>query len=212
MTESLFAFTFFTMFGIFLKSLLFVLQKRSGKTEKLCRGFFNTLLGNANPYSYFQHVHQRSCSFCHNVLNFYFYIFENLIDITIFLDILLSLIGVLFKYLFLSCFASLRYFIITTTFYNIFYNNNFTLSKYCLENINININKSHTSLSLTNNVFLFVQKETISVSSTPGSFITSYNPLMFYFIGAILSSIFYKKDNFNITKQLSPFLIFFSLF
>ena len=60
--------------------------------------------------------------------------------------------------------------------------------------------------------FLFVQKETISVSATPSSFITSYNRLMFYFIGAILSNIFYKKDNFNITKQLFPFLIFFLCF
>ena len=81
--------------------------------------------------------------FCY-VLNFYFYIFENLIDIIIFLDILLSLIGALFKYLFLSCFTSLRYLflafsIIATTFYNIFYNNNFTLSKCCFENINIYI-------------------------------------------------------------------------
>ena len=48
-----------------------------------------------------------------------------------------------------------------------------------------------------------------SVSPTPSSSITSYNPVIFYFIGAILSSMFYKKDNFNIKKQLFPFLIFF---
>ena len=90
------------MFGIFRKSLLFSLQKGSGKTQKLCRGFFNTLLGKANPYFYFQHVYKRSSLFCY-VLNFYFYIFENLINIIIFLDILLSLTGALFKYLFLSC-------------------------------------------------------------------------------------------------------------
>ena len=59
------------MFGIFLKSLLFALQKRSGKTEKLSYDFFNTFLGKASPYSYFQHVYQRSCLFCH-ALNFYF--------------------------------------------------------------------------------------------------------------------------------------------
>ena len=191
--------------GIFRKSFLFGLQKGRGKTEKLCRVFFNTLLWKANPCSYLQHVYQRSCSFCYNVLNFYFYIFENLIDIIIFLDILLSLIVVLFKYLFLSCFMSSRYLflaftIITTTFYNIFYNNNFTLLKCCFENINININKSHTSLCLTNNVFIFGQKETISISSTPSSSITSYSLVIFYFIGAILSRLFYKKDNFNITK------------
>ena len=90
-----------------------------------------------------------------------------------------------------------------------FYNNNFTLSKCCFENINININKSHLSLCLTDNVFILGQKETISVSSNPSSSITSYNLVIFYFIGAILSSIFYKKDNFNITKQLFPFLIYF---
>ena len=86
--------------------------------------------------------YQRSCSFCYNVLNFYFYIFENLIDIIILLDILLSLIGALSKYLFLSCFKSLRFLflafsIIATTFYNIFCNNNFTRSKCCFDNINI---------------------------------------------------------------------------
>ena len=89
-----------SMSGIFRKSFLFGLQKGRGKTEKLCRVFFNTLLWKANPCSYLQHVYQRSCSFCYNVLNFYFYIFENLIDIIIFLDILLSLIVALFKYLF----------------------------------------------------------------------------------------------------------------
>ena len=64
---------------------------------------------------------------------------------------------------------------------------------------------------MTNNVFTFGKKETISVSFTPSSSITSYNLVIFYFIGAILSSIFYKKDNFNITKQLFPFLIYFFL-
>ena len=97
-------------------------------------------------------------------------------------------------------------FIITTIFYNIFYNKNFTLSKCCLEDIKININKSHTPLCLTNNVFLFGQKETISAASTPSSSITSYNPVIFHFIGAILSSIFCEKDNFNITKQLFSIL------
>ena len=101
-TKSKSAFTFFTICisSIFRKTVLFGLQKQRGKTEKLSRGFCNTLLGKANPYSYFQHVYQRSCSFCYSFLNFYFYIFENLIDIIIFLDILLSLISALFKYLF----------------------------------------------------------------------------------------------------------------
>ena len=179
------------LYGIFRKSFLFGLQKGRSKTEKLCRGFFNTFLREANPCSYLEHVYQRSCSFCYNVLNFYFYILENLIDIIILLDILLSLIGALWKYFFLSCFTSLRYlflafFIIATTFYNIFYDNNFTLPKCCFENINIYVNTSHRSLCLTNNVFIFDQKETISVYSTPSSSLTSYNLVIFYFIGAIL--------------------------
>ena len=74
----------------------------------------------------------------------------------------------------------------------------------------IYINASVRPLCLAN-VFIFDQKETISVSSTPSSSITSYNLVIFYFIGAILSSIFYEKDNFNITKQLFPFLIYFFL-
>ena len=216
-TKSQFAFTFLTMSisGIFRKSFLFGLQKERDKTEKRCCGSFNTLLWKANPCSYLQHVYQRSCSFCYNVLNFYFYFFENLIDIIILLDILLSLIGALSKHLFRSCFKSLRFLflsfsIIATTFYNIFYNNNFTRSKCCFDNINIYINTSVRSLCLAN-VFIFDQKETISVSSTISSSITSYNLVIFYFIGAILSSIFYKKDNFNITKQLFPFLIYFFL-
>ena len=97
-----------------------------------------------------------------------------------------------------------------TTFYNIFYNNNFTRSKCCFDNINIYISTSVRSLCLAN-VFIFDEKETISVSSTPSSSITSYNIVILYFIGAILSSIFYKKDNFNITKHLFTFLIYFFL-
>ena len=219
-TKSQFAFTFFTisMSSIFWKSFLFGLQKGRGKAEKLCHSFFNTLLWKANPCSYLQHVYQRSCSFCYNVLHFHFYIFENLIEIIILLNILLSFIGALFKYLLLSCFTSLRYlgFIkifwhISDYFLTIFHNKNFALSKCCFENINIYVNTSHRSLSMTNNVFIFDQKETISVSSTPSSSITSYNLVIFYFIGAILSILFYKKDNFNITKQLFPFLIYFFL-
>ena len=87
-----------------------------------------------------------------------------------------------------------------TTYYNIVYNNNFTFSKFRLENIDIIINKSHMSLCLTDNVFLFSQKEMISVFSTPGNSVTNFNPLIFYFIGGILSSIFNKKYDNNITK------------
>ena len=52
-----------------------------------------------------------------------------------------------------------------TTYYNIVYNNNFTFSKFRLENIDIIINKSHMPFCLTDNVFLFSQKEMISVQS-----------------------------------------------
>ena len=95
------------------------------------------------------------------------------------------------KIFFLPCFTSLRYlflafFIIATTFYNIFYDSNLTLPKCCFKNINIYVNTSHRSLCLTHNVFIFDQKETISVYSTPSSSITSYNLVIFYFIGAIL--------------------------
>ena len=70
---------------------------------------------------------------------------------------------------------------------------------------------SRRSLCLTKNVFIFDQKETVSVSSTLSSSITSYNLVIFFLIGGILSSIFYKKDNFNFTKQLFPLLIYFLL-
>ena len=62
------------------------------------------------------------------------------------------------------------------------------------------------------NVFLFGQKEIISFSSTPSNYITGYNPLIFYFIGAILSSIFTKKRTINITKKFFFIFNFFSLF
>ena len=64
-TKSKSAFTFFTICisSIFRKTVLFGLQKQRGKTEKLSLGFCNTLLGKANPYSYFQHVYQRSIVF-----------------------------------------------------------------------------------------------------------------------------------------------------
>ena len=63
------------------------------------------------------------------------------------------------------------------------------------------------SLTLTNKVFLFGEEEITSVS------LNSCNPVMFYFIGAILSGIFYKTDNFNVTKHhFSMFNIFFLCF
>ena len=72
------AFTFFpmSMSGIFRKSFLFGLQKGRGKTEKMCCGFFNTLLSKANSCSYLQHVYQRPFSFCYNVLNWFLYFWK----------------------------------------------------------------------------------------------------------------------------------------
>ena len=66
--------------------------------------------------------------------------------------------------------------------------------------------------SLTNNVFLFVQKKITSVSSTPSSSITSYNPLIFYFIGAIFSSIFLQTKNNLILQSNCIFNILFICF
>ena len=88
------------MSGIFRKSFIWF-KKRKRQSRRIAHGLFKTPFGKANPYSYIQHVHARSSSFSYNVLNFFFYVFENLIDIIIFLNILLTLIGALFKYLFL---------------------------------------------------------------------------------------------------------------
>ena len=117
--------------------------------------------------------------------------------------------GGLFKYLFLLFFPSLTYlfFIITITFNNSFYNN-FGNSVTLLNNYFKNFNES---LCLTNNVFLFCQKEIISVSTTLSNTVTSYYRLVFYFMVAIFSSIFYQMNNFKITRQILPFLIFFFL-
>ena len=185
------------------------LHVKCHKKEKLCRCFFSALFEITNPYSQLQHIFYKVSSFRYNFLNFCFYIFENLLDIIIILlDFLLSMIGGLFNYLFLLFFPSLThlFFIITVTFNNSFYNNfgnNFTLLNKYFENFN-------ESLCLTN-VFLFGQKEIISVSTTPSNTVTSYYRLLFYFMVAIFSSILYQMNNFKITRQFLPFLIFFFL-
>ena len=78
------------------------------------------------------------------------------------------MIGGLYKYLFLSFFYLLMYlcFIITIIFNNIIYINNFSINLAILNGYLENNNKSQTSLCLSNNVFLFVQEEIISVSTT----------------------------------------------
>ena len=115
------------------------------------------------------------------------------------------MIGGLFKYLFV--FISIYFvfvficFIITVTFNNSFYNNfgkSFTFLNNYFENFS-------ESLCLTNNVFLFGQKEIISVSTTLSNTVTSYYRLVFYFMVAIFPSIFYQMNNFKITRQILPF-------
>lgn len=86
-----------------------------------------------------------------------------------------------------------------TTFYNISYNNEFSdfkISKCCLENTNVNISRSY----LDNNFFIWSKKDIISVTFTPSSSITSFNYLIFYFLGEIFSCLFYKGNNFNMIK------------
>ena len=209
-TKSLLPFTFFIIFGMYLKKRVRLgLHVKCHKKEKLCRCFFSVLLEITNPYSQLQHIFYKVSSFPYNFLNFCFFIFENLLDIIILLDFSLSMISGLFKYLSLLFFPSLTYlfFIITVTFNNSFYNNfgnNFTL-------LNNYFEKFNESLCLTNNVFLFGQKEIISVSTNPSNTVTSYYRLLFYFMVAIFSSIFYQMNNFKITRQILPFLIFFFL-
>ena len=207
-TKSLLPFTFFIIFGVYLiKKVRLGLHVICHKKDKLCRCFFSALL--EIIITYLQHIFYKVSSFRYNFLNFCFFIFENLLDIIILLDFLLSMIGGLFKYLFSLFFPSLTYlfFIITVTFKNSFYNNfgnNFTLLNNYFKNFN-------ESLCLTNNVFLFGQKEIISVSTTRSNTVTSYYRLLFYFMVAIFSSISYQMNNFKITRQILPFLIFFFL-
>ena len=121
-------------------------------------------------------------------------------------------IGGSFKYLFSSFSPILSYlsFIVTIIFDNSMYTNN--LSSNFTSSYLENINKSQTSLCPTNNVFLFGLEEIVSVSTTAVNTMTSYKSLIFFLIVTIFSSIFYKKSYFKITKQIFPFLIFFSLF
>ena len=107
------------------------------------------------------------------------------------------MIGGLFKYLFLSFFPLSIYlhFIVTVIFDNIIYADNFRTNFTILNSYLENNNKSQASLYLNNNVSLFDQEEIISVSTTPTITVTSYKSLIFLFIVAIFSSIFYKKKN-----------------
>ena len=167
--------------------------------------FSGTLFGITNIYSQLQHIYYKAYSFCYKFLNYCFYIFENIIDIFIFLDFLLLMIGGLFKYLFFIIFPLLIYicFIAIVIFDNFICTNNFNsnFTNSYLENIN----KSQASLCPTNNVLLFCQEEIISVSTIPDNTVTSYNSLILFSIVAILSSIFYKKIILKSQSKFCPF-------
>ena len=132
--------------------------------------------------------------------------FENFIDFLIFLDFLFLFIGGVFKYVFLSLLPLLIYlsFTVTFIFNNAFFdhdilNNNFT-------HINIFLESSNESIR---NLSFFNQEPIVSVSITNKNTITSYNPIIFYSVVTTFLCIFYKKHNFNFTKQFLPFVIFF---
>ena len=61
--------------------------------KSVCRSFLTTLFGIANIYSQLQHVYYKAYSFYYKFLNYRFYIFKNIIDIFIFLDFLLLMMG-----------------------------------------------------------------------------------------------------------------------
>ena len=203
-TKLLFPLTFFTTFGMFLKQKVNLnLNNRSGKKEKLCRRFISTLFGIANIYSQLQHVYYKAYSFCYKLLNYWFYIFENM-------DLYFSRFFIIndrwIIEVFLSFFPLLIYlcFIVTVIFDIIIYTSNFSTNFTIFNSYLENINKSQTSLCPTNNISLFGQEEIISVSTTPVSTVTTYKSLIFVFIVAIFSSIFYKKK-----KKLKSQKIFY---
>ena len=156
-------------------------------------------------------MYYKAYSFCYKFLNYCFYIFENIIDIFVFLDFLLLMIGGLFKYLFFIIFPLLIYlcFIVMVIFDNFIFTKNFSsnFTNSYLENIN----KSQTLLHSTNNVFSFGQEELISVSATPASTVTNYKSLIFFSIVAIFSSIFYKKIILKSQTKFCSFQYYFSL-
>ena len=219
---SLIVFAFFTITGTFLlKRIIHGLQNRahnrSGKQDKLYCGFFSMLLGIANPYSQFEYVYHMT-TFFYKILNFCFYVFENLIDIFIFLDFIFSMIGGLLKHLFLSCcslllYSFLTFLVVTNVFNNILYNNNFNHNFTFLNNFLENINISKPSPCLYNNVFLSGQEQTISAPTTANPSVTSYNPPYLLFHGCHLFKHFLKEKQFQYHKAVfALFNIFFSLF
>ena len=112
----------FTFFSVLQKKFITWLTKTKWQNREIVLWFVQHPFGKANPYSLFQDLAHFVIIF-YICYNFYFYIFKNSIDIIIFIDILLSLIGALFKYLILSYFTLLRYlfllyFKITTPFNN----------------------------------------------------------------------------------------------
>ena len=186
--------TFSSSFCILLIGhIIFGLLIKSGKKKTLCLGFYSTFSKPIDSYYHFKcSFYSKICSLCHDVLSLCFYTLENLLDIIIFLDFLLSMIGGLFKKLFLSFIPFLIYlylfFVITVFVNNSFYNNNFNTSYTFLTNRLGKTNISETVLFQSNNVSLFGQRDITLTSVTPINAITSCKPLMFFFI----VSIFFK--------------------
>ena len=203
-TKSLFPITFFAVFGIFLlKRLTLCSNYKSAKRTKLKS---DTFLWIFNLSAHVQSIRFSFFSLFQYFSNFCFYMFENFIDFLRFLDFLFLFIGGVFKYVFLSLLPLLIYlsFILTFIFNNTFFdrdilNNNFM-------HINIFLESSNKSIR---NLLFFNQELTVSVSITNKNTVTSYNPIIFYSVVTTFLCIFYKKHNFNFTKQFLPFVIFF---
>ena len=203
-TESLFPITFFAIFGIsVLKRLTLCSNYKSAKRTKLKSDTFSWIFDlsahvQSIRFSYFS-LFQYFSKFC-------FYMFEKFIDFLIFLDFLFLFIRGIFKYMCLSLLPLLIYlsFILTFIFNNTFFDHNILNNNFM--HINIFLESSNESIR---NLLFFNQEPTVSVSITNKNTITSYNPIIFYSVVTTFLCVFYKKHNFNFTKQFLPFVIFF---
>ena len=210
---SLFIITFYCLL---IKKVTFCVQIRSEKKRIFCsienlHQFWCMFLKIKIFFSQFPKLFYSKIPYYNaRVLKFSFYMFENLIDIVIFLDFIFSLISRLFKYLFLAYFPLVIYliFIMSVIFDNNIYKSNFntnlTLSSTFSE-------KLEYTLLIYNDSFLG-HKEFTPTSAAPINALISLKPLIFFSVTVIFSGIFYKKKNFKITKKLLPFLIFLFCF
>ena len=102
-TKSQFLFTFFTM-SVPDKFLIWFIKKKEAKQKNCAVDFLTPFWGKLTLTLIFNMCIQDLVHFVmFETLTFIF--LKTLIDIIIFLDILLSLISALFKYLFLTCFT-----------------------------------------------------------------------------------------------------------